>query len=214
MLTLGIDTSEAIGGVSLFGEGGLADERLMDAPLRHAESLIPLINRLLEASSRQIADIERVSVNLGPGSFTGLRIGLATAKGIGQATGAALVGVDGTVAYRSRIPEERRVCVLLRSRRDLLHVRWFSGARPKGPIRLMCEDELIVQLREETRELTLIGSAAGEIFERAADHAVLKLGPTPVLQPSPLSVAQLGASEIADDQLYELEPIYVEPVLV
>ncbi len=212
MLTLGIDTAEPIGGVSLFEEGVLAEERLMDTPLQHAERLIPLAKELLEESSRDVEEIACVSANLGPGSFTGLRIGLATAGGFCQAGGARLVGVDGTVAYRSRVPEERRVCVVLRSRRDLFHVRWFAGNRPKGPICLMHENELIDRLRREERELTLVGSGAATLYGRVADHALVRIGPEYVLRPSPLAVARIGASETGD-RLYELEPIYVEPVL-
>jgi tRNA threonylcarbamoyladenosine biosynthesis protein TsaB len=131
MLTMGVDTAEPLGGVSLYEVGIVAEERLMEAPLRHAESLIPLIKRLLVECARSLGEIERVSVNRGPGSFTGLRIGLASAKGLCQALGVALVGVDGTVAYRSRLPEERRVCVVLRSRRDLFYVRGLrSTGRP------------------------------------------------------------------------------------
>ena len=213
MLTLGVDTAEPIGGVSLFETGILAEERLMEAPLRHAESLIPLIDRLLEESSRGRSEVERVSVNRGPGSFTGLRIGLASAKGLCQALGATLVGVDGTVAYRSRLPEERRVCVVLRSRRDLFYVRWFVGPRPREPIRLLHEEELIERLKREKREPMLVGSGALDVFEQVADHALIRLASDELLRPSPLTVARIGASDRQGDQLYEVEPLYVEPVL-
>jgi len=211
MLTLGIDTAEPIGGVSLFEEGVCAEERLMEAPLQHAERLIPLVRELVEGSSRTLQEVACVSVNLGPGSFTGLRIGLATGKGLCHASGAALVGVDGTVAYRSRVPEERRVCVVLRSRRDLFYVRWFAGDRPKGTTCLIRERSLIERLRQEKRELTLVGSGAEAIREHVVDHALLRIGPEPALRPSPLTVARIGATQVGDS-LYELEPIYIEPV--
>jgi len=213
MLTMGVDTAEPLGGVSLYEVGTLAEERLMEAPLRHAESLIPLIEQLLAECSRSRGEIERVSVNRGPGSFTGLRIGLASAKGLCQALGVALVGVDGTVAYRSRLPEERRVWVVLRSRRDLFYVRWFVGQRPTDPIRLLHEEELIERLRREKRELKLVGSGAHEVFEQVADHALIRLAPHDLLRPSPLAIARIGASDRQGDQLYEVEPLYVEPVL-
>jgi tRNA threonylcarbamoyladenosine biosynthesis protein TsaB len=213
MLTLGVDTAEPIGGVSLFEAGILAEERLMGEPLRHAESLLPLIDRLLEESSRGRGEIERVSVNRGPGSFTGLRIGLASAMGLCQALGVPLVGVDGTVAYRSRLPEESRVCVVLRSRRDLFYVRWFVGPRPNEPVLLLQQEELIERLEREKRELTLVGSGALGVFEQVADHALIRLAPDEFLRPSPLTIARIGASDRQGDQLYEVEPLYVEPVL-
>ena len=213
MLTLGVDTAERIGGVALYEDGVLAEERLMDAPLRHAESLIPLAERLLEESSRTRGEIERVSVNRGPGSFTGLRIGLATVNGLCQALSLPLAGVDGMYAYRSRLPEARRVCVVLHSRRDLFYARWFAGAKPRGSTELLHEDELVERLRREERELTLAGSGAERVLDRISDHPTVLLAPEPALRPSPLAIARIGASEETVDRLYRLEPLYVEAVL-
>jgi tRNA threonylcarbamoyladenosine biosynthesis protein TsaB len=213
MLTLGVDTAEPIGGVALFEDGVLAEERLMSTPLKHAESLIPSIERLLQESSRSRDEIERVSVNRGPGSFTGLRIGLATAEGLCQAIDAGLVGVDGAYAYRSRVPDARRVCVVLHSRRDLFYATWFAGPKMKGPTQLLREGELIGRLNEEERELTLVGGGAERIFGRISDHPTLRLAPEKALRPSPLAIARIGAREETAGRLYGLEPLYVEAVL-
>jgi len=210
MLTLGVETAESIGGVSLFEAGGVEEERLMDSPLKHAECLIPLTERLLDECKRGRDEIERICVNTGPGSFTGLRIGLAFGKGLCQALGAKLVGVEGTAAYRLNVPEERRVCVVIRSRRDLFYARWFAGQRSRDPVRLLRLEELIVTLREETRELALVGSGASVVFEEVADHALIHLGPEESMDPSPLRIARIGAADCGADQLYDAEPSYVE----
>jgi tRNA threonylcarbamoyladenosine biosynthesis protein TsaB len=212
MLTLGVDTAEPIGGVGLYEAGELEAERLMDEPLKHAEILIPLTEEFLAAHGRSRDEINRVSVNCGPGSFTGLRIGLAFAKGVCQALGAKLIGVDGMSVYRSRVPEERRVCVLLRSRRDLFYVQRFTGSQPREPVRIVRQEELISELKKETRELALAGSGARTIFEQVADDAMIRLAPSEALRPSPLTVARIGAAARGADQLYEAEPSYVEPV--
>jgi len=213
MLTLGVDTAEPIGGVALFEDGSVAAEQLMDEPLRHAERLIPSIEQLLEASSRTRCEIERISVNRGPGSFTGLRIGLATANGLCQALGAGLVGVDGGYAVRWRIPDAKRVCVVSNSRRSLYYATWFVGDRQKGPTELLREDTLLEQLSEEERELTLAGSGAERIFGRISDHPTILLAAEPALRPSPLAIARIGTLAETADRLYRLEPLYVEPVL-
>jgi len=212
MITLGVDTSEPVGGVALWGDGPLA-ERMMEAPLRHSESLLPLVDRLLADGGCTIDEIARVSVNRGPGSFTGLRIGLATAKGFCQARGVPLVGVDGTLAYRARLAEVRRVWVVLTNRRDLLFVRAFSGARPAGPVAIVREDDLLARLRREERELTLVGSGAAALAERIRDLPGIRVAAPAMNRPSPMAVAQLGADVTPDDELYEMEPLYVEPVL-
>jgi tRNA threonylcarbamoyladenosine biosynthesis protein TsaB len=212
MLTLGVDTAEPIGGASLYEAGATEAERLMDEPLRHAECLIPLTERLLDDCSRERADIERVCVNTGPGSFTGLRIGLAFGKGLCQALGAKLIGVDGTDVYRSLAPEARRVCVVIRSRRDLFYARWFAGPSSREPIRLLGLGELIARLRGETRQLALVGSGAAAVYEDVADHALIRPGPECAMHPSPLAVARMGAADREGDRLYDAEPSYVESV--
>ena len=71
-------------------------ERVADEPHRHAEVLLPTLVALLEATGLAIADLDAVVVDVGPGRFTGLRVGVATAKGLHVATGVGLVPVEST----------------------------------------------------------------------------------------------------------------------
>jgi len=213
MITLGIDTSERDGGVALYEEDGIAEEIRFEEPLRHAESIFPAIERLLERSGLKKGRIDRVSVNRGPGSFTGLRIGLASAKGFCQALGIPLVGVDGTVSYRARLPDAKRVCVIIASRRDLYYTRWFIGERAKGGTRPVHEQGLIEMLLKEERKLTLIGSGAPAIYERVNGNRSIGLAPEGLNRVSPLTIARLGTGEEGNDWLFELEPVYVESTL-
>jgi tRNA threonylcarbamoyladenosine biosynthesis protein TsaB len=212
MLVLGLDTSESPGSVALLEEASLAVERALPEPLRHAECLLPTIEALLADCGRTRDDVGRICVNLGPGSFTGLRIGLATAKGMSQARRIALVGVDGTVAYRQRAAGERRICVAIASRRDLVYARWFSGERPRSETVMLREADLVERLRAEERPLCVIGSAARRLVDHMADSSCVALGPAEALDPSALAVARIGAL-LREGRLHELEPMYVEPIL-
>jgi tRNA threonylcarbamoyladenosine biosynthesis protein TsaB len=209
MMTLAVDTSGPIGGVGLLDDGAIADERTMEQPMRHAERLLSLVEEVLEANGRTKEQIERVCVNVGPGSFTGLRIGVATAKGICQALEVELVGIDGTLVYRAQAVDEPRVCVVIPSRRDLFYVRWFTGRRPKATTSVMHEAELVRALQAGERDAVLVGSGAERVFERAGRGAKLRIGPEGTRRLSALKLAQLGASE-SGGRLYEVEPLYVE----
>ncbi|MDD4903698.1 MAG: tRNA (adenosine(37)-N6)-threonylcarbamoyltransferase complex dimerization subunit type 1 TsaB [Candidatus Bipolaricaulis sp.] len=213
MITLGLDTSEALGGVALLGPGGLCSERSLDEPVRYAERLLSVVRELLDESRRAVGEIGTVSVNLGPGSFTGLRIGLATAKGICQALRIPLSGVDGSFVYRSLAASASRVCVVIPSRRDLVYVRWFVGVRPRGPTVVLRERDLDEKLRQEPRELTLVGSGAAAAYERMSQHGGVRLGQPEALRPSAATVGRLGMPG-AGDGVYRLEPIYVESMPV
>lgn len=212
MLVLGLDTSESPGRIALLDEASLAVERMLPDALRNAECLLPTIDGLLGDNGRTQDEIGRICVNLGPGSFTGLRIGLAIAKGMAQARGTELVGVDGTVSYRDRAAAEPRVCVAITSRRDLVYARWFSEARPRSETVLVPLEELAERLRRETRRVCVVGSAARRAIERVGDGSHASLGPEAALAPSALAVARIGAA-LRAVSLHGLEPTYVEPVL-
>ncbi len=214
MLTLGVDTSESIGGVALFDDGRLAETRMMETPLSHAESLFPLIDEILGACRVETSDVGLISINCGPGSFTGLRIGLAAMKGLCQSTSIPLIGVDGTQVARRLVEDRQRVCVALSSRRDLHYVRWFGGSRPKGPTVVMQEAELLASLEHEEREVCLVGSGARQLREKLRPWQHVQIAPDELNQPSPLAVAQWGSETFEVDQLYSVEPLYVEPLLI
>ena len=129
------------------------------------------------------------------------------------AIGVALIGVSGADAYRARIPNEKRVCVIVASRRDLHYVQFFGGLRPLAPMRLMRESELLDRLRSEERNMTLVGRGAPGFGEALCGHPKIAVAPTEVNRPSALEIAKLGWSETPIDRLYEVEPLYVEPLL-
>jgi tRNA threonylcarbamoyladenosine biosynthesis protein TsaB len=214
LTALGLDTSEPLGGVAVYQRDGLAEERWMDRSLRHAECLFPLIDRVLHDCGLSGKAIDRVCVNRGPGSFTGLRIGIAAAKGLCQAWGVPLIGVDGTDAFRARMPGAQRLCVVLSSRRDLFYVRWFAGSHPKGPTVTMQESQLIDRLIAERRDVTLVGSGAPRVCDKLSREPHIHLAADALHRASPLWIARVGYDETTTDGLYAVEPYYVEPLLV
>jgi tRNA threonylcarbamoyladenosine biosynthesis protein TsaB len=214
MLTLGVDTSESLGGVALYDGERLAETRKMTTPLSHAECLFPLIESILEACEIKKDQIDLISINRGPGSFTGLRIGLAAAKGLCQSLGIPLVGVEGTQVYRHGVEDVQRVCVLIASRRDLFYARWFAGLRPSGPTEILREAELLARLSREKRELCLVGSGVPRIEKQLQPWRHIRFAPDERNEPSPLAVAEYGMRNYVADQLYSVEPLYVEPLLI
>ena len=124
MLTLGIETSSPTGSAALVMDGALVKERANPVPNRHAEVLVRLIDELVAECQLQREQIDRVAVGIGPGSFTGLRVGVALAAGIATALGRPLLGVSslqsvahGFVKHHPSTPDSR-IVVLQDARRE------------------------------------------------------------------------------------------------
>ncbi|UCF10902.1 MAG: tRNA (adenosine(37)-N6)-threonylcarbamoyltransferase complex dimerization subunit type 1 TsaB [Candidatus Bipolaricaulota bacterium] len=218
MTTLGLETAEAIGGAAVWDDGGLVGEAALDLPLQHAERLLPMVEKLLADCGLSKGALRRIAVNRGPGSYTGLRIGLATAKGLCQALRIPLVGIDGTDAYRARAETSDRVCVVIHARRDRYYVQRFSEARPLAAVKLRTGDELVRRLSTARSAETIIGSGVSRLSESLEELAIrtqgrVRLGPRALWQPSAAAIARLGHESTEGDGLYALEPHYVEPVL-
>jgi tRNA threonylcarbamoyladenosine biosynthesis protein TsaB len=93
MNVLALDTASPMPAVSLFSEGVMTSE-ILSSDRRSSEELLPALGRLLEAAGLQLHDIGRIAVCTGPGSFTGLRVGLATAWGLSRGSGVEAEGVS------------------------------------------------------------------------------------------------------------------------
>jgi tRNA threonylcarbamoyladenosine biosynthesis protein TsaB len=106
-LVLGIETSGLAGGIALFrGDDCLGETQLEEAPRRHAQTLVAQIGTLVRAADCRVRDLSAVAVSIGPGSFTGLRVGVVCAKTLAYATGCRLAAVDTLRAIAANSPTD------------------------------------------------------------------------------------------------------------
>lgn len=99
----------------------------------HQERLAPLVSEVVGAANVRFDAIERIGVVVGPGSFTGLRVGLSFAKGLGFALDVPVVGLDSLEAIAASAPREGAGLALIDARRGQAYVRRFDGDRATGP---------------------------------------------------------------------------------
>ncbi len=139
MKILGIDTAIPTASVALIENGDLVVEASQAEPRRrseihtggqaignHAEILLPLIQSILEKAQITVKDLSGISLCIGPGSFTGLRIGLATAKGLAYDAGLPLVGISTLQANAARINDfDGVIGALLDARKSEVYIALF-----------------------------------------------------------------------------------------
>jgi tRNA threonylcarbamoyladenosine biosynthesis protein TsaB len=177
---LGIDTSSAQGSLALSIDGMIAAERHLQAPDGFAHVLFGAIEQLLLDANKRVAEVDCFAVTSGPGGFTGLRVGLATAKGLAEANGKLCAAIS-TLRVLASVGKARERAVLMDARRGQVFAAVYdSGLQLTSP-------ETVTDLREWV-------SAAGgltEFIARAEFHATIRdLRPDAVLVCPPTHLAQ------------------------
>ncbi len=134
MNVLAIDTSTDRAVLVLATEEGRLWEATTDAGRRHGRDLLPRLKGLLEAAGQATDELGAIAVGLGPGSYTGLRVGVTAAKTLAYITGAELVGFDSLQAIARRAPATApRVSVIADAQRGELYVADLVRAAPGAP---------------------------------------------------------------------------------
>jgi len=214
---LAIETSGRIGAVALVDENGAIEEREFAHGLQHAAMLIPLIEELCAKRRWKPSDLAEVYVSVGPGSFTGLRIGITLAKTLAFATGAKLVGVPSMrVLVENASAEARHALVVLDAKREQVFVARFERVEEKWVEREAAHVEsLAAIIGRAPRPVELIGE--GIAFHRQyipeADKEIV-IAPQEAWRARAGVLARLG-SELAREgkfvDPFVLEPIYIRP---
>lgn len=215
MRVLGIDTATAIASVGYRDEGGACTERALPMAGSHARTLVPLLDALLADVGGTLAACDLIAVSIGPGSFTGLRIGLAVAKGLALATGLPVVDVPTLDAYAHALgPRPGAIWPLLDARKGEVYAaayHWEAGVLCcDQPAAARDPDHLAAAL---VAPCTLVGDgvdAYAALWATAAGGAAERLS-LAARPPSGASVATLGLERYRTAgaaALARLEPTY------
>ena len=202
MRLLAVETSTLTGAVALLEAGTVVAESRVSVAVTHGERLMAAIDGVLRAARWQLGDVEAFAVAVGPGSFTGLRIGLSTVKGLAFATGKPVVGVPTLDALAWTLPFcAYPVCPDPR-RAEGRGVRGALSARCEGRLELLEPARAVAPatLAEELRDRTGGAARVPGRWRRRPSRAVLteilgtraRLAPAALRLPSAATVGELG----------------------
>lgn len=218
MLVLGIETSTRHGGVAIIGEDRVLCETVLSVEATHSERLLPAVDRALAEAQITLDGLGGIAVSIGPGSFTGLRIGLSTAKGLAYATGLPLVGVPTLEAMAWALPAARwQVCPVLDARKQEVYAALFRH-EAEGLRRVMADaalspEDLCRLIRNPTLFLGDGVDAYGALLRERLGERML-LPPLASRGARPACVAELGRRRLLQgdrDAPDALVPRYLRP---
>jgi len=209
MKVLGIETSTDQGSVALVEDEKILGELLWNLPRSHSQKLIPSIEALLRIVGIDLKEIEAICVGLGPGSFTGLRVGLSVAKGLAFTLGAKIVGIPSFDALAWDFKESDSLCILSDAKRGLLFFGFYQKGKRIGNLKVLRPEEVLSFLKDK-KKVTLMGDGAF-LYHSMFEKEDLLIYPTPVY-PKASSLALLGLKKIlfyGEDELSSLSPLYL-----
>jgi tRNA threonylcarbamoyladenosine biosynthesis protein TsaB len=216
MIVLGLDTATLTSGIAIVDDDRLLADGRHDARARHADLLVA-IDEVCRRAGVTPAQLDAIAVGAGPGSFTGLRIGMATGKGIAFAarrplwlvSSLAALARDATLALPAGAPADPVIAAALDARRGEVFAGCFRGGAPLDEERVLAPEALEPWAQELAAGAPLY--YAGDAREAHAALAPLGERWLPVATPSGAAVAWLARAGPREDVLLGGAPSYIRP---
>ncbi len=219
MRILSIETATAVCAAALIEDKNVIAERFSEEPRAHSENIVKFVEYVFQLSGSRLRDVDVIAVSAGPGSFTGLRIGVSVAKGLAFAAGKPLTAVPTleALARNSRAGRGELVVAMIDARRDEVFAaayrnegeRWKAVVSP-GAFRLQELHDLL----DEEQKITLVGDGTEKFQRYCMEIGDLKGHSIPSHSNcicSAVTVGLMGAEQFSRGELADLaslEPFY------
>lgn len=214
MVVLGIDASTKTGSVALYdSEIGILSEINANIKLNHSDSLMSIVDTVFGLAKLKPKDIDRVAVSVGPGSFTGIRVGVGTAKGLAYSIGCDIVGVNELdILARTVSQTSNKIMSLIDARKGRVYYSAYeyNGDKIENVSHYGAEELKLILEDYKNEKITFTGDGSivyKEIIDEVmGDNAIYNLKSNSMVRAG--IMAEMAVEKDADN-LYTLEPYYI-----
>ena len=157
MFILGIETTGKVGSVAIIDENGKTVNRVTTDSMSHLRELVPMIKELVDELGISLNELDAIAVSVGPGSFTGIRIGLATAKTLAQTLGKKCISVNSLEIFKEKADSDNKVAVIYNARRGQVYGAIYGndGSEILAPGPYMLDE--VLEVAEEYDDIKWYG---------------------------------------------------------
>lgn len=220
MKILALETSAKAVSAAISQDGKILCAGYQDTGLTHSRTLMPIVENLFQNTGMTLSDVDAVAVAVGPGSFTGIRIGVSAAKGLAFGAEKPAIGVSTLSAMARGVSAfEGLIICAMDARRNQIYNALFTSHN--GVITRLCPDraialeELAAQLQSDSRSKIVVGDGAKLCFDVLTEKGIAcRLAPPQSVMQNAMGVA-LEAEALAENggliSAQELEPVYLRP---
>ena len=206
-LCIAIETASRVSSVAVL-DGDRFTELNQNSQMTHSQTLLPQLKEVLELSKVDRGSVELIAVSIGPGSFTGLRIGLATAKALSYAWGVPLIGVPTLEALAYHFPFDN-VLTMIDAQKNRAYCQRFERLRAIGDIKVRSVEEIMEEVSASGDKVIVCGDAISKIKEAPSN---VEAAPINLRMPRAVNVGLCARRRMVEgliDNVMNLEPLYV-----
>lgn len=217
MLVLGIETSTPQTSVTIGSEQGIIGSCLVSRGATHGEFLLPAVEFLMRQANLTYRNLSAIAVGLGPGLFTGMRVGIATGKTLAQALSIPIVGVASLdlLAFDVRY-SNKLICPVLDAKRREVFFSFYKqvpgGITRTSQYQVGSPDRLLAELEGRGEEVLLVGNGALLYRSKLEEADKIEFGSLSNAFPRASSLVELVMPRLFRedfDRLFDVEPLYM-----